>query len=153
MQCSEDEKRDADQSDSVKKKVDSSFRAHLPWAYPSQSTMLEAANSTSPLISSSIEPHVVSSKSLCIYVIVSIVNMSVGQHVGRRRLSVSNRLVFDLTGQTSPLPIEYDITMTLWEDEGTLCYVVVVLGGLSVPRREDNRMINGTKLLRSLGCF
>ena len=38
------------------------------------------------------------------------------------------------------------ITTTMWEDERTLCYQVEA-AGVSVVRRADNNMINGTKLL------
>ncbi|ETS83102.1 hypothetical protein PFICI_04978 [Pestalotiopsis fici W106-1] len=42
------------------------------------------------------------------------------------------------------------MTATQWEDEGTLCYQVEVRG-IVVARREDNRMINGTTLLKVAG--
>ncbi|KAI7898317.1 uncharacterized protein BX663DRAFT_525408 [Cokeromyces recurvatus] len=38
----------------------------------------------------------------------------------------------------------------LWEDEGTLCYQVDAKG-ICVARRQDNDMINGTKLLNVVG--
>ncbi|AAS50825.2 ABR055Cp [Eremothecium gossypii ATCC 10895] len=38
------------------------------------------------------------------------------------------------------------VTTTMWEDEHTLCYQVEA-NGVSVVRRADNDMINGTKLL------
>ncbi|CAI1627732.1 hypothetical protein SEUBUCD650_0M01560 [Saccharomyces eubayanus] len=38
------------------------------------------------------------------------------------------------------------VTTTMWEDEKTLCYQVEA-NGISVVRRADNDMINGTKLL------
>ncbi|SCW04514.1 LAFE_0H15214g1_1 [Lachancea fermentati] len=38
------------------------------------------------------------------------------------------------------------VTTTMWEDENTLCYQVET-NGVSVVRRADNDMINGTKLL------
>lgn len=38
------------------------------------------------------------------------------------------------------------VTTTMWEDEKTLCYQVEA-NGVSVVRRADNDMINGTKLL------
>ncbi|KAF2163555.1 hypothetical protein M409DRAFT_33705, partial [Zasmidium cellare ATCC 36951] len=37
-----------------------------------------------------------------------------------------------------------------WEDEGTLCFQIDA-GGIIVARREDNNMINGTKLLTVAG--
>ncbi|KAL0084954.1 transcription regulator HTH, apses-type DNA-binding domain-containing protein [Phycomyces blakesleeanus] len=42
------------------------------------------------------------------------------------------------------------LTTTLWEDESTLCYQVDA-NGLCVARRQDNDMINGTKLLNVAG--
>jgi protein SOK2 len=42
------------------------------------------------------------------------------------------------------------VTATLWEDEGSLCYQVEAKG-VCVARREDNHMINGTKLLNVAG--
>lgn len=42
------------------------------------------------------------------------------------------------------------VTTTLWEDENTLCFQVEARG-ISVARREDNDMINGTKLLNVAG--
>lgn len=38
------------------------------------------------------------------------------------------------------------VTTTMWEDEATLCYQVKA-NGVSVVRRADNDMVNGTKLL------
>jgi enhanced filamentous growth protein 1 len=38
----------------------------------------------------------------------------------------------------------------LWEDEGSLCYLVEAKG-ICVARREDNNYINGTKLLNVAG--
>ncbi|KAI9269231.1 transcription regulator HTH, apses-type DNA-binding domain-containing protein [Phascolomyces articulosus] len=42
------------------------------------------------------------------------------------------------------------LTTTLWEDEGTICYQVDA-NGICVARRNDNDMINGTKLLNVAG--
>jgi len=42
------------------------------------------------------------------------------------------------------------ITTTLWEDENTMCYQVDARG-ICVARRQDNNMINGTKLLNVVG--
>lgn len=53
-------------------------------------------------------------------------------------------------GQTPPPNIKPRVTTTLWEDEGTLCFQVEAKG-ISVARREDNNMINGTKLLNVAG--
>ncbi|KAG2230269.1 hypothetical protein INT48_009468 [Thamnidium elegans] len=42
------------------------------------------------------------------------------------------------------------ITTNVWEDEGTLCFQVDAKG-ICVARRQDNDMINGTKLLNVVG--
>ncbi|OBZ87287.1 Cell pattern formation-associated protein stuA [Choanephora cucurbitarum] len=42
------------------------------------------------------------------------------------------------------------LTTTLWEDEATVCYQVDA-NGICVARRQDNDMINGTKLLNVVG--
>ncbi|GAN02355.1 hypothetical protein MAM1_0020d01798 [Mucor ambiguus] len=42
------------------------------------------------------------------------------------------------------------LTTTLWEDESTICYQVDCRG-ICVARRQDNNMINGTKLLNVAG--
>lgn len=42
------------------------------------------------------------------------------------------------------------ITTSLWDDEGTVCYQVDVRG-ICVARRQDNDMVNGTKLLNVTG--
>lgn len=57
---------------------------------------------------------------------------------------------FDTTGQTAPHDMKPRVTATLWEDEGTLCFQVEA-NGVCVARREDNHMINGTKLLNVAG--
>ncbi|KAJ1653849.1 hypothetical protein IWQ61_006117, partial [Dispira simplex] len=62
------------------------------------------------------------------------------------------------TSMTSPVdaygpPHPYaraKLTTTLWEDEGTMCYQVDVRG-YCVARRQDNNMVNGTKLLNVTG--
>lgn len=61
-------------------------------------------------------------------------------------ISVSNTSL----GQTPPPGIKPRVTTTLWEDEGTLCFQVEARG-ICVARREDNNMINGTKLLNVAG--
>lgn len=58
--------------------------------------------------------------------------------------------ITDPTGQKPPPNIKPKITTTLWEDEGTLCFQVEARG-ICVARREDNDMINGTKLLNVAG--
>ncbi|ORE04766.1 apses-domain-containing protein [Rhizopus microsporus var. microsporus] len=55
--------------------------------------------------------------------------------------------------QYSPYPLRMHrprLTATLWEDESTLCYQVDTRG-ICVARRQDNNMINGTKLLNVAG--
>ncbi|PKC16442.1 DNA-binding domain of Mlu1-box binding protein MBP1, partial [Rhizophagus irregularis] len=42
------------------------------------------------------------------------------------------------------------LTTTIWEDEQTLCYQVDARG-ICVARRQDNDMINGSKLLNVVG--
>lgn len=49
-------------------------------------------------------------------------------------------------GQVQPVGSRPRVTTTMWEDEKTLCYQVDA-NGVSVVRRADNNMINGTKLL------
>ncbi|CZT53288.1 uncharacterized protein RSE6_14772 [Rhynchosporium secalis] len=56
----------------------------------------------------------------------------------------------DQTGQIAPVAAKPRVTATLWEDEGTLCFQVDV-NGTCVARREDNHMVNGTKLLNVAG--
>ncbi|EAW06300.1 KilA-N domain-containing protein [Aspergillus clavatus NRRL 1] len=58
--------------------------------------------------------------------------------------------VYDATGQMAPPGAKPRVTATLWEDEGSLCYQVEAKG-VCVARREDNHMINGTKLLNVAG--
>jgi protein SOK2 len=57
---------------------------------------------------------------------------------------------FDTTGQHPPPGMKPRVTATLWEDEGSLCFQVEARG-ICVARREDNHMINGTKLLNVAG--
>ncbi|MCJ1406006.1 hypothetical protein MMC19_000071 [Ptychographa xylographoides] len=57
---------------------------------------------------------------------------------------------FDATGQVAPPGMKPRVTATLWEDEGSLCFQVEAKG-VCVARREDNHMINGTKLLNVAG--
>lgn len=57
---------------------------------------------------------------------------------------------FDNTGQQPPPGMKPRVTATLWEDEGSLCFQVEARG-ICVARREDNHMINGTKLLNVAG--
>ncbi|KAI1817372.1 apses-domain-containing protein [Poronia punctata] len=57
---------------------------------------------------------------------------------------------FDTTGQIAPPGMKPRVTATLWEDEGSLCFQVEARG-ICVARREDNHMVNGTKLLNVAG--
>ncbi|RDW67029.1 hypothetical protein BP5796_09778 [Coleophoma crateriformis] len=57
---------------------------------------------------------------------------------------------YDITGQIAPPGMKPRLTATLWEDEGSLCFQVEARG-VCVARREDNHMINGTKLLNVAG--
>ncbi|UNI20729.1 hypothetical protein JDV02_006794 [Purpureocillium takamizusanense] len=57
---------------------------------------------------------------------------------------------FDTSGQQPPPGMKPRVTATLWEDEGSLCFQVEARG-ICVARREDNHMINGTKLLNVAG--
>nr|POE51150.1 cell pattern formation-associated protein stua [Quercus suber] len=57
---------------------------------------------------------------------------------------------FDTSGQIAPHGMKPRVTATLWEDEGSLCFQVEA-NGVCVARREDNHMINGTKLLNVAG--
>ncbi|RPA79649.1 apses-domain-containing protein [Ascobolus immersus RN42] len=61
----------------------------------------------------------------------------------------SNRPM-DTTGQIAPPGAKPQVTAMLWEDEGSLCFQVEA-NGVCVARREDNHMINGTKLLNVAG--
>ncbi|KAI9790228.1 MAG: hypothetical protein M1833_001972 [Piccolia ochrophora] len=62
----------------------------------------------------------------------------------------SQQQTFDTTGQIAPPGMKPRVTATLWEDEGSLCFQVEAKG-VCVARREDNHMINGTKLLNVAG--
>lgn len=57
-----------------------------------------------------------------------------------------NSLATSSVGQLQPPGIRPRVTTTMWEDEKTLCYQVDA-NNVSVVRRADNNMINGTKLL------
>ncbi|PHH70091.1 hypothetical protein CDD82_7348 [Ophiocordyceps australis] len=70
---------------------------------------------------------------------------------GNAQNSMHNQYVgFDTTGQHPPPGMKPRVTATLWEDEGSLCFQVEARG-ICVARREDNHMINGTKLLNVAG--
>ncbi|KAI8082652.1 uncharacterized protein B0P05DRAFT_537897 [Gilbertella persicaria] len=72
--------------------------------------------------------------------------------------SLNNSTVSDLnTYLYQPYPTlprtttyRHRLTTTLWEDENTICYQVDCRG-ICVARRQDNDMINGTKLLNVAG--
>ncbi|BFZ55604.1 hypothetical protein PYCC9005_002645 [Savitreella phatthalungensis] len=57
---------------------------------------------------------------------------------------------FDTTGQSCPPGGRPRVSTTIWEDEGTLCFQIEARQ-VTVARREDNDMINGTKLLNVAG--
>ncbi|RCH80761.1 hypothetical protein CU097_002751 [Rhizopus azygosporus] len=50
----------------------------------------------------------------------------------------------------SSSPTRPKVSTNIWEDEGTLCFQVDAKG-ICVARRQDNDMINGTKLLNVVG--
>ncbi|KAG1136304.1 hypothetical protein G6F37_012138 [Rhizopus arrhizus] len=54
------------------------------------------------------------------------------------------------TSFTHSTPQRPKLTTTVWEDEGTICYQVDAKS-ICVARRQDNDMINGTKLLNVVG--
>ncbi|KAL8938858.1 MAG: hypothetical protein Q9216_003674 [Gyalolechia sp. 2 TL-2023] len=56
----------------------------------------------------------------------------------------------DTSGQHAPPGMKPRVTATLWEDEGSMCFQVEAKG-VCVARRDDNHMINGTKLLNVAG--
>lgn len=56
----------------------------------------------------------------------------------------------DPSGQVAPAGMKPRVTATLWEDEGCMCFQVETKG-VCVARRDDNHMINGTKLLNVAG--
>ena len=68
-----------------------------------------------------------------------------GPPQGQSQPPMDNRQ-HDTTGQVAPPNLKPKLTGTVWEDEGTICFQVEV-NGICVARREDNRFINGTKLL------
>ncbi|PYH76930.1 apses transcription factor StuA, partial [Aspergillus uvarum CBS 121591] len=72
------------------------------------------------------------------------------QNYGNSTGAPAQGFVYDLTGQIAPPGSKPRVTATLWEDEGSLCYQVEAKG-VCVARREDNSMINGTKLLNVAG--
>ncbi|KAJ5026852.1 hypothetical protein PSV08DRAFT_389873 [Bipolaris maydis] len=59
-------------------------------------------------------------------------------------------ITFDRTDQVAPPGAKTRLTASFWEDEGSLCFQVEARG-VCVARREDNHMINGTKLLSVAG--
>lgn len=61
-----------------------------------------------------------------------------------------SHIAMDTIGQVAPRGKKLRVTVTFWEDEGILCYQVEARG-ICVARREDNHMINGTKLLNVAG--
>ncbi|BCR89117.1 uncharacterized protein ACHE_50315S [Aspergillus chevalieri] len=80
----------------------------------------------------------------------AVTNPSVAPPYGNTSGSPAQGYVYDTTGQIAPPGAKPRVTATLWEDEGSLCYQVESKG-VCVARREDNHMINGTKLLNVAG--
>ncbi|MCJ1285707.1 hypothetical protein MMC26_005048 [Xylographa opegraphella] len=74
---------------------------------------------------------------------------SYGAH-GNPAQAYPQQTTYDTTGQNAPPGMKPRVTATLWEDEGSLCFQVEAKG-VCVARREDNHMINGTKLLNVAG--
>lgn len=66
--------------------------------------------------------------------------------VESKRDDLGNASANSTLGQLQPPGIRPRVTTTMWEDEKTLCYQVDA-NNVSVVRRADNNMINGTKLL------
>lgn len=66
--------------------------------------------------------------------------------------TMSHRVPFNLNTMRHPAPqgLKPRLTATPWDDEGTFCFLVEGRG-ICVARREDNNMINGTKLLNVAG--
>lgn len=65
--------------------------------------------------------------------------------------SLSPSIRYDTTGQISPPHAKkLRLSATLWEMEGVICFHVDI-DGHCIARREDNNMINGTKLLNFAG--
>jgi hypothetical protein len=54
--------------------------------------------------------------------------------------------IIDHTGQTNAYQGNFHLKTSMWEDENTYCFEVG-LRGTTVARREDNNMINATRLL------
>jgi hypothetical protein len=63
---------------------------------------------------------------------------------------IASTRTFDHTGQICPVGRSPFVTASLWEDENTLAFHVE-WQGVAVSRREDNHMINGTRLLNVAG--
>lgn len=75
---------------------------------------------------------------------------NVAEQGGQGNYQFASPQSMDTTGQVAPVGMKPRVTATLWEDESTLCFQVDVKG-TCVARREDNHMINGTKLLNVAG--
>lgn len=76
-----------------------------------------------------------------------------GSHISNSAPGAGNTSGAVTAVNTSDIPSSLarpKVTTTLWEDEGTLCFQVEARG-VCVARREDNDMINGTKLLNVIG--
>ncbi|KAG1169458.1 hypothetical protein G6F70_004445 [Rhizopus microsporus] len=82
------------------------------------------------------------------YFISSASNPTIYPQIGSQNTFTSPHLAY--AQQRRPLTSRAKLTTTLWEDEGTICYQVDA-NGYCVARRQDNDMINGTKLLNVAG--
>ncbi|KAG8532570.1 uncharacterized protein KY384_002447 [Bacidia gigantensis] len=74
----------------------------------------------------------------------------VGSPAGAPSTGYQHQQQHDPTGQVAPAGMKPRVTATLWEDEGCMCFQVETKG-VCVARRDDNHMINGTKLLNVAG--
>lgn len=82
--------------------------------------------------------------------VLSLPSLSAAQPIMHGQGYPQSQQGFDMTGQIAPAGMKPRVTATLWEDEGALCFQVEAKG-ICVARREDNHMINGTKLLNVAG--
>ncbi|CAI4046281.1 hypothetical protein SUVZ_11G1690 [Saccharomyces uvarum] len=67
------------------------------------------------------------------------------QH-GTKSMATTMTATKKMPGLRSTVVLKPRVITTMWEDESTICYQVEA-NGISVVRRADNDMINGTKLL------
>ncbi|EEP76010.1 predicted protein [Uncinocarpus reesii 1704] len=117
-------------------------------AYPyGYSNPVTSPQSSSQPVTSSIATHVPAQ-------ILPLPAMTTGPsphgYAGSNNHAQTYDVPFDTTGQIAPPGMKPRVTATLWEDEGSLCFQVEAKG-VCVARREDNHMVNGTKLLNVAG--